>query len=40
MIYFDDAEEDNDPELLKGQNWEDVKGAICMAVKSCKSLSP
>ncbi len=39
MIYFDDAEGDNDPELLMGQEWEDVKDAICEAVKSCKSLS-
>ncbi len=38
MIYFDDAEEDNDPELLKEQDWEDVKDAICVVVKQCKTL--
>ena len=39
MIYFDDAEEDNDPELLMQQCWDEVTEAICEAVKSCKSLS-
>ncbi len=39
MIYFDDAEDDNDPELLMAQDWEDVKETICAAVKTCKSLS-
>jgi len=38
MIYFDDAEEDNDPELLMAQDWDDVKGAIRDAVKRCKAL--
>lgn len=39
MIYFDDAEDDNDPELLMEQDWEEVKEAICMAVKDCKTLT-
>jgi predicted nucleotidyltransferase component of viral defense system len=38
MIYFDDAEEDNDPELLMKQDWEDAKAAISEAVKRCKAL--
>ena len=38
MIYFEDAEDDNDPELLMGQNWEAVKEAIGEAVKTCQSL--
>ena len=35
MIYFDDAEDDNDPELLMEQDWDGVKEAICEAVKDC-----
>ncbi len=38
MIYFDDAEDDNDPEVLINESWEDVKAAICEAVKQCKTL--
>ena len=38
MIYFDDAEEDNDPDMLIGESWEEVKEAICEAVKHCKAL--
>jgi predicted nucleotidyltransferase component of viral defense system len=38
MIYFDDAEDDNDPELLAGQAWEEVKDAIREAVKQCRLL--
>lgn len=38
MIYFDDAEDDNDPELLMEQDWDEVKEAIREAVKRCKSL--
>jgi predicted nucleotidyltransferase component of viral defense system len=39
MIYFEDAEDDNDPELLMGQNWAAVKEAIGEAVKTCQSLA-
>lgn len=39
MIYFDDAEDDNDPELLMEQDWDVVKEAIRDAVKRCKSLA-
>lgn len=39
MIYFDDAEDDNDPELLAGQAWGEVKETIREAVKKCKSLN-
>jgi hypothetical protein len=38
MIYFDDAEDDNDPELLMMQDWEEVKEAIGTAVKESKTL--
>ena len=38
MIYFDDAEDDNDPELLMKQDWEEVKEAIGAAVKESKTL--
>ena len=38
MIYFDDAEEDADPDLLISKSWEEVKEEICEAVKSCKTL--
>lgn len=38
MIYFDDAEEDADPDLLISKNWEEVKEEIREAVKSCKTL--
>ncbi len=38
MIYFDDAEDDNDPDLLINKSWEEVKEEICEAVKSCKTL--
>ncbi len=38
MIYFDDAEDDNDPELLMKQDWEDVKAAVREAVKNSNSL--
>jgi predicted nucleotidyltransferase component of viral defense system len=38
MIYFDDAEDDNDPELLMKQDWEEVKEGISDAVKSCRLL--
>ena len=38
MIYFDDAEDDNDPELLMEQDWDKVKKAIRVAVKSCVAL--
>ena len=40
MIYFDDAEDDNDPELLLNQEWDDVKTEIEEAVKQCKALQP
>ena len=38
MIYFDDAEDDNDPYLLIDKSWEEVKEEICEAVKACKTL--
>ncbi len=38
MIYFDDAEDDNDPDLLINKSWDAVKEEICEAVKSCKTL--
>lgn len=38
MIYFDDAEDENDPELLMEQDWEEVKDAIREAVRQCKTL--
>ena len=38
MIYFDDAEDDNDPELLMKQDWEEVKEAINDAVIKCTTL--
>ncbi|OYX13127.1 MAG: hypothetical protein B7Z16_15995 [Algoriphagus sp. 32-45-6] len=38
MIYFDDAEDDSDPDLLIDKSWEEVKEEICEAVKSCKTL--
>lgn len=38
MIYFDDAEDDNDPELLVEQDWDDVKETIREAMKNCKVL--
>jgi predicted nucleotidyltransferase component of viral defense system len=38
MIYFDDAEEDADPDLLISKSWEEVKEEIREAVKSCKAL--
>lgn len=38
MIYFDDAEDDNDPDLLINKSWDEVKGEISEAVKSCKTL--
>lgn len=38
MIYFDDAEEDADPDLLISKSWEEVKEEIREAVKSCKTL--
>jgi len=39
MIYFDDAEDDNDPELLMKQNWHEVKEAIRVVVKGCAALN-
>lgn len=38
MIYFDDAEDDNDPDLLIHESWDSVKQAICDAVKTCATL--
>ncbi len=38
MIYFDDAEDDNDPDLLIKKSWDEVKEEIREAVKSCKTL--
>jgi len=38
MIYFEDAEGDNDPELLNHQEWTDVKEVIREAVKKCQAL--
>lgn len=38
MIYFDDAEDDNAPELLMKQDWEEVKESINKAVKACGLL--
>jgi len=38
MIYFDDAEDDNDPELLMKQDWGEVKAAVREAVKNSNSL--
>jgi hypothetical protein len=33
MIYFDDAEDDDDPISLKGQTWKSVKSFISLKVR-------
>lgn len=38
MIYFDDAEDDNDPELLMEQDWGQVKESIREALRHSKAL--
>ncbi len=38
MIYFDDAEDDTDPDLLINKSWDEVKEDIREAVKSCATL--